>query len=84
MENIAKIVPCIDGSNLLQINPNSIDMELMSMCRYNIIANSSYSWWAGWLNSNVNKIVIAPKFWFNENTLEYDIKDLIPSDWVLI
>jgi len=55
------------------------EMMLMSTCRHNIIANSTFSWWGAWLNSNPGKIVVSPsKFLLGSST---DNKDLIPENW---
>ena len=62
-------------------SPTSItDFYLMSCCKHNIIANSTFSWWAAYLNPNPDKLIIAPKRWFNK--ANYDTKDLIPSSWI--
>jgi len=54
----------------------------MSMCKHNIIANSSFSWWGAWLNPAPNKIVLAPQKWFKDETI--NTKDLIPEQWIKI
>lgn len=59
-----------------------IDMQLMSLCKHNIIANSSFSWWGAWLNENTDKIVIAPKKWFKDEKRNSMTSDLIPEDWI--
>ncbi len=56
------------------------DMYLMSECKHNIIANSSFSWWGAWLNNNKNQIVIAPKKWVNADSME----DICPENWIRI
>lgn len=57
------------------------DMQLMSLCKHHIIANSSFSWWAAWLNPSKNKIVAAPKKWFANGLND---QDLVPNSWVRI
>lgn len=54
------------------------DMCLMSCCSHSIIANSSFSWWGAWLNQRDDKIVIAPKKWFN-NRKE---SNRCPEEWI--
>lgn len=57
------------------------DMRLMSLCRYHIIANSSFSWWGAWLNPDPAKIVVAPRRWFSNGN---DVRDLFPQGWVTL
>lgn len=57
------------------------DFYLMSLCKHNIIANSTFSWWAAWLNKNQNKKVIIPKHW-RTNIRTEDI-ELSPSKWLI-
>ncbi len=55
-----------------------IDMYLMSLCKHNIIANSTFSWWAAWLNRNVTKMVIMPEKWIINEKCE----GIFPPEWI--
>lgn len=63
--------------------PYYIDFYLMSMCKSHIISNSSFSWWASYLNCRDDKVVIAPKVWFNPSYIS-DTHDLLPDDWLVL
>lgn len=58
------------------------DMQLMAACKHNIIVNSSFSWWGSWLNPNKDKIVIAPKKWWKDKSI--DSSDVVPKNWLRI
>jgi len=69
--------------NFIIIDPASNPLEdllLMTHCNHFIIANSSFSWWAAWLNNRIDKKVIAPIKWFSKDL--WDTSQLIPKDWV--
>ncbi len=56
------------------------DMYLMSICKHNIIPNSTFGWWGAWLNRNPNKIVIAPRQWRKR----WKATDWCPPEWILL
>lgn len=63
-------------------NNTLVDLCLMSLCQYHIIANSSYSWWGAWLANS--KKVIAPNNWFCGDLSDWDTKDLYCPEWISI
>ena len=55
-------------------------MILMSCCNHHIIANSTFSWWGGYFNQNVDKIVCYPALWFGSK-ISHNTCDLFPDSW---
>ena len=55
-------------------------LQLMSLCKHNIITNSSFSWWGAWLNKNKEKIIIAPQRWYTD-PFPTSV-DIVPGSWI--
>ncbi len=68
------------GCHFVEGGTEISDLNDMASCAHNIIANSSFSWWAAWLNPNPNKIVVAPAKWFANPEDEKFIQ--IPNTWI--
>lgn len=86
LEKIEKLQKRFPDYTFLRASTILEDWEqllLMSLCKYNIIANSSFSWWGAYLNRDESKIVCYPDLWFgpasNNNT-----HDLFPDNWIEI
>lgn len=86
-----KFVDILKSNDYLFVESTTdiIDLQLMSLCKHNIIANSSFSWWASWLNNNRDKIVIAPQIWINPDSYwakkwKLSTDFIIPDTWIKI
>lgn len=60
------------------------DLYLMSLCNHNVIANSTFSWWAAYLNQNPNKVVVYPDKWFGPKNSDLSTCDLFPEEWICL
>ena len=60
------------------------DFVLLNSAKYLVISNSSFAWWAAWLNNNTEKKVIIPSAWFGPAYANHDTKDLYCENWIKI
>jgi Glycosyl transferase family 11 len=75
------LLPSLKNAELVGHNVGdraAMDMKLMSSARHHIIANSTFSWWAAWLNPDPDKLVVAPRHWFTDPNRGTHI---IPQSW---
>ncbi len=84
-ESAAPMIADWPKARLITGNTQFEDMLLMARCRQHIIANSSYSWWAAWLDRRPNATVIAPKDWFRSKMRrDTNTDDLCPTTWLRV
>ena len=73
----------LEKTHFVDSNQNTnayLDLFLMSNCKHNVIANSSFSWWAAYFNFWPDKIICYPSVWFG-NIAKINTKDLCPIEW---
>lgn len=59
------------------------DFELLSRCRYQVISNSTFAWWAAYLSKRQQGLVIAPRLYYKENN-QKQTADRYPKDWMVL
>lgn len=79
----ANLLPFEYDLNIVNSTSWQEDFYFMTKAKHNIVCNSSFSWWAAWLNENPNKIVIAPNKWFTDQA-NIDYKDVVPESWIKV
>jgi hypothetical protein len=87
-ERVAYIQTLFEGRATFKPIPSGIqhdweELLFMSACDSNIIANSTFSWWAAYWNTTMWKVVCYPRQWFGPQLAMHDLKDMFPDDWVL-
>lgn len=62
--------------------PFDLELRLLASTDHQIGSNSTFSWWAAWMNQNPHKICIAPKVWFGHKNRHLDTSDICPESWI--
>ncbi|HAI84716.1 MAG TPA: hypothetical protein DCL43_13710 [Chitinophagaceae bacterium] len=82
VKKLSVIAPCTIVDTSSMAHAALIDFSLMKMCKHQIIANSTFSWWSAYLNPYPNKLVVAPSKWYQ--AIKHNLSDLYPSEWIVV
>ena len=67
----------------IQNENNVLDFTMMSLCNVNIVSNSTFSWWAAYMNQNDHKkIIVTESEWFGPGYKHFNLTDTFPSSWI--
>lgn len=70
-------VTFIEGTN------NIIDFTMMALCNVNVVGNSTFSWWAAYMNQNEDKkVIVTESEWFGPGYSHFNLKDTFPESWI--
>jgi hypothetical protein len=76
-----------ESCEFIEVDAKAFDdwqqLLMMSCCQHNIIANSTFSWWGAYFNSNLEKIVCTPAQWFGPK-IDIKMEELLPEEWITI
>jgi hypothetical protein len=84
LDDIKDMFDFLPKKQFVSLGKDYLDLYAMSMCEHNIICNSTFGWWASYLNENKNKKIIAPRLWFGPSLSNLNTSDLIPNNWIKI
>ncbi len=71
----------IRNKHIIRASKDYLDLQLMSLCKHAIISNSTFSFWGAYLNKNINKIIVAPKYYEKRNKIRF-IEMSYPKEWI--
>jgi hypothetical protein len=69
--------------HFIQNKTNVLDFTMMSLCDINIVSNSTFSWWAAYMNQNEHKkVIVTESEWFGPGYKHFNLTDTFPTSWI--